>query len=220
MPAVDLNSFDEPYFQALKDDYQKRDRELWVLDISCDLKIPVFVAISKRIDKAVEDIIFGFGAHFDPKIGILRALTEMNQMLSSVSSINPDGSTLYPDKDQDNVDWLNWLQTATLANKPYLVPNASIAPKVSADYPQLWSDDLLNDVMTCAKIAEKHDLEVLVLDQTRPDIGLNVVKVLIPGLRPFWNRFAPGRLYDIPVKMGWLPKPLKEEQLNSVLIFF
>jgi ribosomal protein S12 methylthiotransferase accessory factor len=220
MPVVDLDSFDEPYFQALKEDYQKRHRELWVLDITCDLNIPVFVAISRRTDKAIEDITFGFGAHFDPKIGILRALTEMNQMLPSVSSVNSDGTTQYPDNDQGSVDWINWLKTATLANKPYLVPDATMVPKVSSDYSQLWSDDLRDDVMTCVKIAEKHGLEVLVLDQTRPDIGLSVVKVFIPGLRPFWNRFAPGRLYDIPVKMGWLPKPLKEEQLNPVSVFF
>lgn len=217
-PAVNLDSFDEPYFQTLKDHYQTLYRDLWVLDITSDLNIPVFVAISRRTDKKIEDILFGFGAHFEPKIGILRALTEMNQMLSTVSWSTPDGNTQYPTDDGQGM--VEWLKTATLANKPYLVPDTSIAPKVSADYPQLWSDDLRNDVMTCVKLAEKHNLEVLVLDQTQPDIGLNVVKVFIPGLRSFWNRFGPGRLYNIPVKMGWLPKPLKEEQLNPVSIFF
>jgi ribosomal protein S12 methylthiotransferase accessory factor len=73
--------------------------------------------------------------------------------------------------------------------------------------------------MNCVKIAEKHGMEVLVLDQTRPDIGLNVVKVIVPGMRHFWQRLAPGRLYDVPVKLGWLPAPLKENQLNSFPIF-
>ena len=40
---------------------------------------------------------------------------------------------------------------------------------------------------------------MLVLNQTRPDIGLPVVKVIIPGLRHFWSRFGAGRLYDVPV---------------------
>jgi ribosomal protein S12 methylthiotransferase accessory factor len=62
-------------------------------------------------------------------------------------------------------------------------------------------------------------MEVLVLDQTRPDIGLNVVKVIVPGMRHFWKRFAPGRLYDVPVKLGWLPESLKETQLNPVPMF-
>jgi len=52
------------------------------------------------------------------------------------------------------------------------------------------------------------------LDQTRPDIGLRVVKVFVPGMRHFWARFGPGRLYDVPVAMGWVERPLTEDQLN------
>ena len=59
-------------------------------------------------------------------------------------------------------------------------------------------------------------MEMLVLDQTRQDIGLNVVKVIVPGLRHFWQRLGPGRLYDVPVQMGWLDKPLTEEELNPI----
>ena len=66
----------------------------------------------------------------------------------------------------------------------------------------------------------RHGLETLVLDQTRPDIGLKVIKVYIPGLRHFWARFASGRLYDVPVKLGWLPQPLSEEELNPIPMFF
>jgi oxazoline/thiazoline synthase len=59
-----------------------------------------------------------------------------------------------------------------------------------------------------------------VLDQTRPDIGLSVVTVIVPGMRHFWRRLAPGRLYDVPVVLGWLPVPLSETQLNPLSIFF
>jgi ribosomal protein S12 methylthiotransferase accessory factor len=62
-------------------------------------------------------------------------------------------------------------------------------------------------------------MELLVLDQTRPDIGLPVVKVIVPGLRHFWARFAPGRLYDIPVELGWIPRRLSEAELNPVAMF-
>jgi ribosomal protein S12 methylthiotransferase accessory factor len=59
-------------------------------------------------------------------------------------------------------------------------------------------------------------MEMLVLDQTRPDIGLPVAKVIVPGLRHFWARFAPGRLYEVPVKLGWLREPLAEDELNPI----
>ena len=59
-------------------------------------------------------------------------------------------------------------------------------------------------------------MEFLVLDQTRPDIGMPVARVIVPGLRHFWERFAPGRLFDVPVAMGWRDSPLAETELNPV----
>jgi len=211
-PRVDLDSFDEPYLGNLPEYYRSIHRELWVLDITSDLDIPVFAAISRRSDRQIEDIILGYGAHFDPKIAIQRALTEINQILPAVLLANADGSTQYsPSTDRLALDW--W-KNATLENQPYLVPDVSLAPKVFSDYPQAWSNDLLEDVMNCKKIVEEKGMEMLVLDQTRPDIGLKVVKVIVPGMRHFWKRLAPGRLYDVPVKLGWLKEPLQEEQIN------
>ena len=57
-------------------------------------------------------------------------------------------------------------------------------------------------------------MELLVLDQTRPDIGLRVAKVIVPGLRHLWKRLGSGRLYDVPSQMGWFSEPLTENQLN------
>jgi len=211
-PKVDLESFDEPYFQALKDYYRSLNREIWVLDITSDLNIPVFAAITRRTEREVEDIVLGYGAHFDPKIAIQRALTEANQILPAVLAANADGSTQYAPSADPLA--LNWWKTARLENQPYLVPDECVAPKVCADYPQVGSDDLLEDVMLCKQIAEKHGMEMLVLDQTRPDIGLKVVKVIVPGLRHFWKRLGSGRLYEVPVQLSWLKEPLREDQLN------
>ena len=52
------------------------------------------------------------------------------------------------------------------------------------------------------------------LDQTRTDTTLPVVKVMVPGMRPFWARFAPGRLFDVAVERGWLATPRPEADLN------
>jgi ribosomal protein S12 methylthiotransferase accessory factor len=51
-------------------------------------------------------------------------------------------------------------------------------------------------------IARTQGLELLVADLTRPDVGVPVVKVLVPGMRPATPRFAPGRLYDVPRRQG------------------
>ncbi|MEM8807049.1 MAG: TOMM precursor leader peptide-binding protein [Cyanobacteria bacterium P01_G01_bin.38] len=211
-PSVDLDSFDELYFQALKRYYQTLHRDFWILDITSDLGIPAFAAISGSTDRETENIIFDFGAHFDPKVAIYRALNGMNKILHAVLAANPDGSTRYASSMSQTA--MNWWKTATIENQPYLTPNEGILPKVYSDYPQLWSNDLLEDVMTCQQIVEQNGMELLVLDQTRPDIGLKVVKVIVPGLRHFWRRLGPGRLYEVPVKLGWLKEPFQEDQLN------
>ena len=211
-PAVDLESFDEPYFQSLRQYYQTINRDIWVLDITSDLNIPVFAAISRRRDRQVEDIVLGYGAHFDAKVAIGRALTEVNQILPNVLMAKADGDTQYPSSaDRLAIDW--W-RTATVANRPYLAPDDQVAAKVRGDYAEITSDDLFEDVKLCQQIVENNGMEMLVLDQTRPDIGLRVAKVVVPGMRHMWKRLGPGRLYQVPVKMGWLHEPPAEEQLN------
>ncbi|MGB3532858.1 MAG: TOMM precursor leader peptide-binding protein [Microcoleaceae cyanobacterium] len=205
-PAVDLSSFDEPYFLELQQFYKKNNRELWVLDLTADLGIPAFAGVSQRLGEGSQRIIAGYGAHLDPTIAILRAITEVNQIGLELDKI-PDDKLQGDSKD--------WLMNATLDNQPYLAPNTTVPLKVASDYPPRWSSDIHQDVMTCVEIAQGVGLETLVLDQTRPDIGLNVVKVIMPGMRHFWSRFGPGRLYEVPVKLGWRDVPTAEEQMNS-----
>jgi hypothetical protein len=75
-------------------------------------------------------------------------------------------------------------------------------------------------VRLCVETARRHGVEVLVLDQTRPDIGLSVERVLAPGLCHFWRRLGCRRLYEVPVAMGWLDRPLRADELNPYSIFF
>lgn len=210
-PLVDLDSFDEPYFQEIQTYYKNLNREIWVLDITSDLKIPTFAAITRRIHGQVEDIVLGYGTHLDSKLAIKRALTEVNQILPGVLNTNRDGTTQYLCHDLLAIEW--W-KSATIENHSYLVPDHSQGVKKQSDYPRVWSDDLLDDVKLCQQLVELSGMEMLVLDQTRPDIGLSVVKVIIPGMRHFWKRLAPGRLYEVPVTMGWLQEAIPENQLN------
>lgn len=216
-PRVDLDSFDEPYFQELIDIYQSLHRDLWVLDLKSDLNIPAFAALSRRCDRDVEDILLGFGAHFDPRLAIQRALTEVNQLLPAVSQVRVDGATQYPASAEPPV--VHWWQTATVDNQPYLAPTANCLPRVAADYDVIQHDDLLDDIKWCQALVEQRGMEMLVLDQTRPDIGLRVAKVVVPGMRHFWKRLGPGRLYDVPVQLGWLNAPFTEAEMNPIPMY-
>jgi ribosomal protein S12 methylthiotransferase accessory factor len=214
-PGVDLESFGEPYLDRLRVFLQAHGRELWVLDLTADLDIPVFASITRRTDRPPEQILFGFGAHLDPRVALLRAVTEMNQMLSSPLLGLPEKGA---QKEPIDPETAHWLETATTANQPYLLP-AEGPCRSAASYPQTWADDVADDVRACQALVEHAGMEMLVLDQTRPEVGLPVAKVIVPGLRHFWPRFAPGRLYDVPVQLGWLSRPLAEHELNPIAMF-
>jgi ribosomal protein S12 methylthiotransferase accessory factor len=143
-------------------------------------------------------------------------VTELNQMLTWVLT-DREGNRLVRES-LDDPEALDWLRTATQDNQPYLVP-AEGPCRALADFPETRGTDLRDDVLACQALVERQGLELLVLDQTRPDIGLPVVKVIVPGLRHYWARYAPGRLYDVPVRLGWQPRPLGEEELNPVPLF-
>lgn len=216
-PAVDLDSLRDPYVAALRSHYADLGRELWMLDLTADLKVPAFAAVSRRIDHEVEDVLVAFGAHLDARVAAVRALTELNQFLPAVIERNPDGSTNYREDDRSTLDW--WRATR-VAEQPWLCPDPSAAPVRLDSYPAELPDDLAEQVRLCVGRAAAAGLEVIVCDQTRPDIELNVVKVVVPGMRHFWRRLAPGRLYDVPVALGWLQAPVAEHDLNPVSVFF
>lgn len=217
-PAVDIESFEEPYFRELIQYYKTLNRSIWVLDITSDLCIPTFAAISKRTDQKEEHIIFGFGCHLDARSALQRALTEMNQSLPHVLRIFGENSTIPKDFRDDEA--VTWWKTATCENQPLMSPDTGHPVKKMTDYPETQFADILDEILVCQKRVEDLGMEMLVLDQTRPDIGVPVAKVIVPGLRHFWARFAPGRLYEVPVKMGWLDRPPAEEALNPIPMFF
>ena len=79
--------------------------------------------------------------------------------------------------------------------------------------------DVRDDLLASIERLRGKGLETIVLDHTRADLGFPVARVVVPGLRHFWARFAPGRLFDVPVRMGWMKEPLREDALNPIAMF-
>jgi bacteriocin biosynthesis cyclodehydratase domain-containing protein len=200
---LDLSTIDDAYVRELQAQLADTGRRLWVLDITHDLGVPSYVAMSQSQEGDGDFVEFGSGSHFDARIALLRALTELNQFLSiglmgmrDQSSSNEDGTG----------PW-------RLADHPYLLPNRE--PPSQADFSSKFGAlDKREQVMACVNIAKREGLDFLVLDQTRPDIEVPVARVIVPGLRHFYRRFAPGRLYDVPVKLRWIDRPVRENDLN------
>lgn len=192
-PAVELDAFDDPYFPALRAHYASLDARLTVLDLTTDLAIPAFVALAERPDARFS---IGFGCHLDARLALQRALTELNQIFDP----SPTAPSPWP----------------PLPAAHFLSPDPAVPARTAADYLPLPPGDLRDDLHTCLARAAAADLDVLVLDQSRPDIPLAAVKVVAPGLRHFWPRLGPGRLYTVPLALGRIPAPLREDDLNPI----
>jgi bacteriocin biosynthesis cyclodehydratase domain-containing protein len=203
---VDLSEFDDSYIRDIKTQFTDAGRRLWVLDVTSDLGVPAYVAIMHWMKDGQENIEFGSGAHFDRRIALLRSLTELSQFLSI--GLMGGGSG-----DKSSLDGVTPLR---LENYPFLVPanRPAVALELGIHVPL---DNARDQVNACVEIARRAGYDFLVLDQTRPDVEVPVARVIVPGLRHFYRRFGPGRLYEVPVKLGLLDRPLPESELTPFL---
>ena len=199
-PGVELGSFALPYTTALRSFYLMIGRSVEVLDITIHRDMPTFVALSRSEDPPGNDYMFGFGAHFDARLGLLKALTEMNQALPDILSNRNAPCFVSSTKEQ--------------TDDSFLIPSETTVATTGRDFPVPITRSSSEDVQTCMNMVRSWGSELLVLDQTRADVGLPVAKVVVPGMRPWWARFAPGRLYTLPVQMGWLSHAKSESELN------
>ncbi|MEU5538110.1 TOMM precursor leader peptide-binding protein [Streptomyces sp. NPDC020362] len=214
-PSVDLDAFDEPWIARTREVYAELDRTIWVLDLTVDFGIPVMAAVSCATGRAAQGISFGFGAHFDARTALRRAVTEMAQLLPA----RHDDPGRREEFAVSNPELADWWSCATTKNQPYLLPDPAELPRTPGDYVYISRNDLLGDLAAIEALLRRRGMELLVLDQTRPDVELPVVKVLVPGMRHFWARFAPGRLYEVPVRLGRLERPTPYEDLNPIPLF-
>jgi len=205
-PGIDLDATDDPRVRAAIAPLRARGRDVWVLDITSDLGIPAMVALTATPEGG--RILMGFGAHVDPVIAVVRALTEVCQSESGISDwrreSTPEG---VPEIEGE------WLAAVTTATDPWLAQHGSV-PLASASTLNLHES--LDAVLVALS---KAGLEAWWMDLTRSDIGLPVVRTVVPGLRHFWNRFAPGRLYNVPVSLAWVPDGYDEDDVNPRWVF-
>jgi len=210
-PAVDPGSIDDIRIRSQLDAYAALGRKAWVLDLTHDLGIPVFAAVSFEQDGTQP--AFGFGAHLDPGVAMGRAVSEMSQMMFMLAQPVDETQAAATTAIRYFLDGL------TLADAPYFDPAEGPQRNLS-EIGKQGSGDLRTDIDGLVSKFARLGLEICVHDRTRAEFGLSVVKVIVPGLRHFWPRFAPGRLFDVPVALGWLDETKTEDELNPRPILF
>ena len=201
-PAFDLEAWDDPRIAAALAPQRALGTDVWVLDLTSDLGIPAAVAVAQGM-RVTSAPMMGYGAHVDPVLAVVRALTELAQLQTVV--VRADESAF----DSAGAGEKRWFSTVTVDSEPWLAPHGLVAPPPSPTYSSIG--DAIDHV---ASRIERAGMSVLWSDASRPDVSLSIVRTYAPGMRHFWNRYGPGRLYDVPPTIGWRDGGYSEADLN------
>jgi len=198
-PMVDAS--DLPFAREVNRWLTQLGRTCHFIDISGDLGIPVVAAVSTNTDGS--GVTLGFAARFDGEAAVEAALSELCQQVLVGCLRAP----VADDRSQEGCRGRSGLNSAQL---PFLTGHrqgclADLQPAIAA----------APTVHHCIELCARHGLELLVLDLTRQAIGIPVVRVIVPGLRHTLPGFAPGRLYDVPARLGWERQP-QEDDMNPL----
>ncbi|KZR74880.1 YcaO-like family protein [Prochlorococcus marinus] len=206
----------EDYLGNIKVEMKKLERTFQLLWLPTDFPVAVVASISHRMNGKY--ICLGLGCHANYAIAVSRAVTEMYQMLCREMSnidrkVDPDGN--------GGIDRIvqQWLIKENVNEHQYL--KASKTEFVEEESMETHNFSFIEDELHwILKEIDNKGLEIYGANYTSSSIGFPVAKVFIPGMRHFWPRYGPGRLYDVPVKLGYLKKPKSESELNQTGFFF
>lgn len=175
---VDLTTVEDPCCQQVLDLLDRAGVYAAVWDITSDTGIPTYhCTILERPDQPTGRGLGsynGFGCHLAPAIALLRALTEAVQ--SRVAYIAGSRDDLFRDlyhwqQDEDRLQAL-WDEIA--------YPDALTSLAV---HPSLATESFEEDIAVLLAALHQIDIEsAVVVDLTKPELGIPVVKVVVPGL--------------------------------------
>ena len=152
--------------------------EVTLKDITSDIGIPTVAAVADDVvlkDPAL--LTIGMGSHTNAGIAVLRALTEVAQSrLTQIHGAREDTDTA------DVRKMIGYDRTKRL-NRHWFAESDTVE---FAAMPSLDSDDFLTDINHVTDRLNAAGLSrVVVVDLTRPEIGIPVVRVVVPGLEMY-----------------------------------
>lgn len=150
--------------------------EVNLKNLTVDTGVTTIAASSDDIrTKDPEMLSIGLGAHLDPEIAVIRALTEVAQSRTTHKhglKINAELQKKTRDMGYENIKKVNALWYRSNKNKIKL----SELKNEATPY-------VLDDIeLVLGKIMDAGFDRVVVADLTRPEIGIPVVRVIIPGM--------------------------------------
>ena len=164
---------DDGLIYELKERFNSRGIETHFWYIPTDVGFPTVVLALDSPEKDANLLVYGAGTHSDPRIAAIRAITEAAQ--SRLMRI-VKGSGITP-VDYDTVKRMNrhWFETKD---------GDKDAVRLS-ELPYLATDTIDGDIKIALERLRAIEKRVLVVDLTREEIGIPVVRVVIPGFEVY-----------------------------------
>jgi ribosomal protein S12 methylthiotransferase accessory factor len=166
---------DQAFLREIVDKFNRADIEIVAKDITSDIGIPVIAAFSQDLEQESMMPIDGFGAHLDPKVAMARALTETATTRAlfiqkyGFEGLREDLPAYYqPDGPEQDYRFFAYEEKA--------LSTMDIG----------YDDDLLEDIKRTAGILQSRGFQrLIVVDLTRPDVGIPTVRIIVPGMEAF-----------------------------------
>jgi ribosomal protein S12 methylthiotransferase accessory factor len=184
-PVVDLDTIEHPLVRELLDRLSAAHMATILFDCTIDTDVPVYQAVIVDLEWKNVGVFKGYGAHLDPEIAMVRAITEAAQ--GRVVYIAGSRDDLFRNRDihlrSDRND------RAAKMMLELLEPTVDARERRS-DATDTFEGDTLCAV---AKLERIGISSVLVVDLSRSDFPINVVKVVVPRLEGYtFENYQPG----------------------------
>ncbi|MFF2527915.1 TOMM precursor leader peptide-binding protein [Brevibacillus sp. NPDC058079] len=232
LPRLDPATVNDQELLLLIDRMQTvTNYDLYLFDATMENGIPAVWTIAKNRGEEGLHLVCAAGAHPDPIRAVKSSIYETAAMLMTLT-----------DKYETNRDkYLHMLHDSSLVKKmddhamlyslpeaagrlSFLMDNSRPMVSFAEQFPRRNQHrDLTDDLRELLGVFQKVDLDVIVVDQTTPEVGrhgLSCVRVLIPGMLPmtFGQHLTRvtglKRVLEVPVKLGYTKQPLRVDELN------
>lgn len=171
---IELDSVGDPACREVLERFARANLTVAVWETTTDIAVPSFYCLAIDERESNTHIGAGAGCHPSRQIALLRALTEAAQVrMTYITGARDD---LLPDE----------YTAAGIAQKRQQASRliqTSIPGKAFADGPTRESETFEDDVAWMLdRLKAVGILQAIVVDLTRPEIGVPVVRVVVPGL--------------------------------------
>ena len=190
--------------------------DIRLYDLTLDVPVPTAFMIMRRPAEFGPSLSLGASTRGTMREAVVKAMREAGQALPYYRFLLQQLGSWEPRDDFTDLTTFDH-HCILYQRRPDLVP-AAIRPWDEVEetvplsaVPRASTGSVLGDIRALVEHLAAVGLEVIVCEVTTPDVaevGLRVVRVVVPGLVPMHGNhnypfLGVRRLYDVPAKLGW-----------------